>query len=919
MESRNIKSIDLDKFSSADEEIAFLREQLKEKEKAIAGMGRKSEDIALTREALASETVREYANSEAKDLLANDFVQRDEEILSTKLQLEPESHDKQMEKLLDNISSKGIKNTLALVDKMANPHITDDFHRFLVQYIQVTQSHGDLKEGSPEFKAFNMKLYQISLPGMEHEDGQQKSFKEMISVMEQFYAGMLSISDGKDPLRGKNYFTLEIALANDTNEIVFFASVPETKTDLFQKQVHAVFPDAKIEEDKNDYNIFNEDGASVGAFVSSSENPIYPIKTYDEFDSDPINVILNVFSKLKEKGEGAAIQFVISPSGDYFIKRYGFALDRIKQGVKVKQAINLPDTFKGEFGVAMKELLAGNGIKKGEVKTTEANDVPMAQIKEKVSSTILNTNIRIIASGETQERAESILEDIKSAFNQFTNAQGNGMKFEEMRNRKLLKLFKEYSYRLFAQDESFPLNLKELTTVLHFPVGGTVSSQLKEAKAGSAPIPIGMPKSGVRLGINKHRGVDTEVFMSEEDRLRHMYVIGQTGTGRTTMLKNMIIQDIKAGRGVCMIDPHGTDITDILANIPKERIDDVIYFDPAHTERPMGLNMMEYDTRFPEQKTFVVDELLSIFNKLFDMKVAGGPAFEQYFRNSALLVMEHPESGNTLLEIARVMSDSKFRDRKLSHNKNPMIAQFWENAVKTTGEQSLANFVPYITNKFDVFLSNEIMRPVVAQEKSAFNMRQIMDEKKILLVNLSKGRLGDINSSLIGLVLVGKILMAALSRVDTPQGQLAPFYLYIDEFQNITTDSIATILSEARKYGLSLNIAHQFIAQLEDGIKDAVFGNAGSMVTFRVGADDAKYIESQFEPVFNASDIMNLDNRNAYVKMLASGQLMKPFSMATLAPEKGNALVAEKLKEYSYVKYGRDRAEVEAQIMKKYK
>jgi len=916
MEGRTIENTP--QFRSPDEEIAFLREQLAEKERT---MQERSASTAINREQIARETIQEYQSKSSEKVLAKEYQSPAEATEQIALDLSPEEHDKTMEELLGYLQEHGIKNTLTVVEKLGNPHISDDFHRFLIQYIQAVQSSDGNNPGTELFKALHMRLFQVSLPSEEEDEENRKTFKEIVSAMEQFYAGMLSIADGREPRLGKNYFSIEIAISNFTNEIVLYAAVPAAKSDLFAKQIHAVFPNAKIEEDKNDYNIFNEEGASVGGHAVSSDNPIFPLKTYDTFDHDPLNVILNVFSKLKERGEGAAIQIVVSPAGDYFVKRYGHALDRIRKGVKVKKAIDLPDTIAGEFGKTVKEIITGTGAsKKGDdMREHEVDENAVEQIKEKIGSTILNTNIRVIASASTQTRAQEILQDLESAFHQFGNAQGNSIKFEEQKGKRLLGLFQEFSYRTFAQAESFPLNLRELTTILHFPVKGTSSPQLKEAKAGTAPVPTTVPKEGTLLGMNKYRGMETPVYFTPKDRLRHFYTIGQTGTGKTTLLKNMIIQDIKAGHGVCMIDPHGSDIQDILANIPKERIDDVIYFDPAHTARPMGLNMLEYDTRFPEQKTFVVDELLSIFNKLFDMKVAGGPAFEQYFRNSALLVMEHPESGNTLLEIGRVLSDPDFRNMKLAHNKNPMIAQFWENALRTTGEQSLANYVPYITNKFDVFLSNEIMRPVVAQEHSAFNVRKIMDEKKILLVNLSKGRLGDINSSLIGLVLVGKILMAALSRVDTPEDQLAPFYLYIDEFQNITTDSIATILSEARKYGLSLNIAHQFIAQLEDDIRDAVFGNVGSLVAFRVGSEDAEFLEKQLTPVFEASDLMNLDNHNAYVRMLANGQPTKPFSMETLAPSKGNRAIVDKMKELSYLTYGRDRTEVESEIMAKYR
>ena len=332
----------------------------------------------------------------------------------------------------------------------------------------------------------------------------------------------------------------------------------------------------------------------------------------------------------------------------------------------------------------------------------------------------------------------------------------------------------------------------------------------------------------------------------------------------------------------------------------------------------MGLNMLEFDPKYPEQKTFVVNELMGIFNKLFDMKTTGGPMFEQYFKNSAFLAMEDPESGCTLLEISRILADKEFRDMKLSKCKNPIIKQFWVSAEQTTGDQGLANFVPYITSKFDNFISNDIMRPVVLQEKSVFNFREIMDNKKILLVNLSKGRLGEINANLIGLVLVGKIQMAALSRVDMFGKPMNDFYLYIDEFQNVTTDSIASILSEARKYRLSLNIAHQYISQLEENIKNAVFGNVGSMAVFRVSSEDAEFLEKRFLPTFKASDLMRIENRNAYVSMLVNGQPTRPFNMATLPPERGNPELVDDLKQLSYMKYGRDREEVEGEIMAKY-
>jgi hypothetical protein len=535
---------------------------------------------------------------------------------------------------------------------------------------------------------------------------------------------------------------------------------------------------------------------------------------------------------------------------------------------------------------------------------------------------MVSINIRVIVSAGNIVRAKDILSEIQSAFNQFELATGNKIIFTVMENDKAKDIFHEYSFRSWNDKEEMPVNIKELASLFHFPQGVAAgSAQLRKSKVVSAPAPLDLPEAGVYMGVNKHQNIEKKIYMAPEDRVRHFYAIGQTGTGKSTLLRNMIDQDIRNGEGVCFIDPHGSDVQDILSRIPPERYKDVIYFDPSHLDRPMGLNFLEYDIRFPEQKTFVINELMSIFKKLYGATPESmGPAFEQYFRNSAGLVMEHPESGNTLIDVGRVLSDKNFRQFKLSMCKNPLITQFWQNAEKTTGDQGLANYVQYITNKFDVFLSNDYMRPVIAQENSTINFREIMDNKKIFLVNLSKGRLGDINSNLIGLILVGKFTMAALSRVDSfGKAELPPFYLYIDEFQNFTTDSISTILSEARKYKLSLHMAHQYIAQLDEGIKNAVFGNVGNMAVFRVGTDDAEFLEKQFAPTFAAKDIMNIDNLNYYVKMLSHGKPTTPFNVEEGYPAPGNRDVIDKLKELSYLTYGRDRAQVEEEIMKKYR
>lgn len=910
MESFEAKQ--LPQFQSAEEEVAYLRAHLAEQEKTLAAQG-----LEASREAIANDTIQAYKEMETSAVLHPTQQMPAAETEGLVLRLKPEPHDSVMEELLGVLMDKGIKNALNLASAMRDPHVDDDFHRFLVQYLQSTHSIPGLKETTPLYRALDTRLFEITLP--EVEEGKQKGLKELLSAMEQFYAGMHSVGFGREN-KDRSHFTLEIALSNTGEQFVFYAAVPTGKVDLFEKQLLAVQPDAKLTEVTDDYNVFTEGlDTAAGSYASFSEQDIYPIKTYDSFDHDPMNVILNAFSKLKASGEGAAIQFVLCPEDDALMHKFHMILDDVKAGYSVNTAKSVGRQIGLEFLKVGKELLTG---KQGrELNDHKVNERAVEFITEKLKSTFMAANIRIVASGPTRERSKQILTEIESAFNQFTEAGRNSFDWKRAEGPVLETLVHEFSYRMFNETQSMPLNLKELSTVFHFPYGIAKISQLKQAKAAVAPLPqeVMTAQNGILLGYNEYRGEKREVRMSREDRMRHFYVIGQTGTGKTVFLKNMIIQDIQNGDGCCFIDPHGTDVQEILANIPRERLDDVIYFDPAYTARPMGLNMLEYDERYPEQKTFVVNELLAIFNKLFDMKTAGGPAFEQYFRNSALLVMEDPASGSTLLEIGRVLADKSFRDLKLSRCQNPIIKQFWENAEKTSGEQSLANFVPYVTNKFDVFVSNDIMRPVIAQQESVLNFRKIMDEKKILLVNLSKGRLGEINANLIGLILVGKLQMAALSRVDMFGKQMNDFYLYIDEFQNVTTPSIESILSEARKYRLSLNVAHQYVEQLDEGIRNAVFGNVGSMAIHRVSAENAEVFAKQLEPTFGAGDILKLDNLNCYIKMLAGGMPVKPFNSHTPFPPRGNMDVVEKLKELSYLKFGRDRAEVEEEIMARYR
>lgn len=897
-------------FKTPEEEIKYLREQVAHREHEL-----REKKVWSSNESAVSEQISRYKDRLTSEVLHQNFALPERKIQEIVLNLAPELHDRKMSELMGVMQTKGVKNALSILSALRDPHLEDDFHRMLVQYLQGGYPIKKVPEKIAKVGA--MVLYEVILP--EAEEGKTRSIKETVSAMQQFISGMNSVSSAKGDT--DNYFTLEIANAEGSEQFIFYVSVPHTKKDLFEKQITSVFPGVKFSIDPNDYNVFNEDGVSVGGYLTFKETALLPIKTIEDFDIDPLTIILNSFSKIQKVGEGAALQIVIKPSGDTYDKHFKHALEKFEKGVPLKQALNSGSFLEG-LGRALGDLLMPTHTEPEATEKKTPDTEQTTSIKRKLSERIYPTNIRIVASGNSRAEAEKILSEIESSLHQFGKQHENMFMLVRLEKGAFAKFTRDFSFRMFNEDIVCPLNAKEIATFFHFPNSSyAVQPQLKTSQSISAPTPQDLPEEGTVLGVNSYRNVDTTVRISADDRLRHFYTIGQTGTGKSTLLKNMIIQDIHNGEGVCMIDPHGVDIIDVLANIPKSRIEDVIYFDPSYVDRPMALNMLEYDREHPEQKTFVVNELFSIFQKLYGaVPESMGPMFEQYFRNATMLVIEDPETGSTLLDVSRVMADKKFRDLKISRCKNPIVVQFWtEVAEKAGGEAALANIVPYITSKFDVFLANDVMRPLIAQEKSSFDFRDIMDNKKILLVNLAKGRLGDINANLIGLILVGKILMAALSRVDSLATGFPPFYLYIDEFQNITTNSIATILSEARKYKLSLNIAHQFIAQLDQSIRDAVFGNVGSICSFRIGAEDAEYLEKQFAPVFSAKDIMNIDNRNAIVKMLVQGKPAKAFNIATLPPPAGEPGMVDSLKHLSYLTYGGDREEIEKNILAKYK
>jgi len=899
------------KFSNPEEEIAFLRSQIAARERELHL--RSGEVDHLDVETVAKQELHEYSAFTPRVVLHPEYQLTPEKYAEEAAKLETSHHP--VEDIVALAKEKGIRNALTVLEKIDNAYVIDEVHRHLIALIRAGTPVQDLREDVPPWHIMHLVLFEVTLPELKGANDREYQLAELVGMMEQLYSGLRTIG-----ARTKhNHFALEIAVADSSDDIVFYVAVPEGFVSLFEKLTLSLFPHAVITEQVHDYNIFVDQGTTKIADVVLKKHPVYPIRTHDSLTSDPLAVILNAFSKIERDGGGAAIQVVVRhPQYDYH-KTYHDIIKRCEKGMKVKESI-ARSTIGGEIVASFNELLFTKKKDSEEPKPT-IDQSELELFRQKIKTPIFEVNIRLAVSAKAEHRAGQIMEELESTLNQFELVGSNSLVIKQQTGAALKAAKKAFSFREFKDKSQVPLSLTELATLIHFPGNGITSSpQFKQSAANTAAAPNDLPTEGTLIGHNRHRNNERPIFVTEKDRMRHFYVIGQTGTGKSVFLQNLIIQDIERGDGVCMIDPHGNDIRDVLAAIPKERADDVIYFDPSQLDHPVGLNMLEYDRNKPEQKTFVVNELFSIFQKLYGANPESmGPMFEQYFRNATLLVMDDPDSGNTLMDISRVMADAKYRRLKLEKATNPVVIQFWrEIATKAGGEASLENIVPYIVSKFDVFTANDYMRPIIGQQQSTFNFRQVMDEKKILLVNLSKGRLGDINANLIGMIVIGKILMAALSRVDDPTMSFPPFYLHIDEFQNFSTPSIASILSEARKYKLSLTMAHQFIAQLDQNIRDAVFGNVGSLATFRVGSEDAQFLEHQFTPTFTANDIMNVPNYNALVRILANGTPTKPFSIATLPPRQVDHAYSEALIARSSARYGRPRAEIEAEIAARY-
>ncbi|MBI4272943.1 type IV secretion system DNA-binding domain-containing protein [Candidatus Uhrbacteria bacterium] len=770
----------------------------------------------------------------------------------------------------------------------------------------------------------------------EEDKSSKKDYKELIGVAESFYAALGQITPHWKPIAyfigREDQISLEIVAIGGL--IKFYLVVPTYLRNFVEQQFHAQYPSAQIEETA-DYNIFRPKGFVSAAPLVMTKDWLFQLKTYKKMDSDPLNAITNALSKIEEN-QGAAIQIMIRTAKKSWRKRGPKVAQKMQKGKSLEDAMsgNIIDKMIRGTGhilnYMMDQLLSGGKSQEPVFPSTDDKSImprltPMEQeliksMEEKASKVGFEANVRVVACADKEKIAKMHVYNICNVFAQYLGPE-SGVQLKKHKQYQFWRrsLLKSIIYRRFDERRKCILSTEELSSLYHPPLSTTETPNIQWLKARSAPPPVNIPKEGIILGESFYRGRKLLIRMLPEDRRRHTYVIGMTGTGKTTIMTNMIIQDITNGEGCAFIDPHGEAIQAILESVPPERADDVVLFEPADMERPVGLNMLE--AKSEDQKDFAVQEMIAIFYKLFPPEMIG-PMFEHNMRNVMLTLMTDQENPGTIAEIPRMFSDNDFAQEWIDKLKDPVVRAFWEKEMAKTSDFHKSEMLGYLISKVGRFVENTMMRNIIGQTHSGFDLREVMDNKKILLVNLSNGQVGEVNSNLLGLIIVSKLQMAAMSRVDMPESQRNDFFLYIDEFQNFITDSIATILAEARKYRLDLIMGHQYIGQLipkqgDTKVRDAIFGNVGSIVAYRVGVDDAETMAKQMAPVFNEFDVMNIDRFTAYTRLMIHNTAARPFNMRIFPPPKGDRKVAEAIRQLSRLKYGRDREIVEAEILER--
>lgn len=718
----------------------------------------------------------------------------------------------------------------------------------------------------------------------------------------------------KNRFHGQRHFGFEIV--GSKGFVHLYAVAPVDYASVMQQAIVSAYPTARLEM-TDEYNIFSQVGgmnAVIGGQFNLKDKFSYPIATYQDLKRDAFQSILNALSSM-ENDDGAAIQILFRPADPAWRKEAAEFASAKRKG-----------TDKGSSAGALAKDLVTAFVKPPEAKDQPEKPKEISSLEQSVIDAIedktrspgFEVAIRVVASSNVSQRSQATVNNITASFSLFDSPGKNGFEYKSTNDPS--ELVTNFLLRSFpTHKKKNILNAVELATLFHFPDQRSIpTSQLERQESKQVDAPRNMPDEGLMLGYNVFRGAKKPVRLGLADRQRHMYVVGQTGTGKSTFLENLALQDMKRGDGFAFVDPHGDTAEKLLSMVPKERTEDVIYFCPSDMTYPMGLNLFEFHT--PDQKDFLIQEVLNMLYKLYDPQHQGimGPRYENLFRNAALTVMADP-AGSTFVDIPKLFRDPQFVKQKLQYVKDPNVIEFWEKEMpQSQRSNEFGEVVSWFVSKFGAFLSNEMMRNIIGQTKSAFDLRDVMDNKKILLVNLSKGRTGELNSKLLGMVFVMKFQAAAMSRSNIPEDKRVDFALYVDEFQNFSTDSFATIMSEARKYHLNLIVANQFTTQLTEEIRDAVFGNIGTIVSFRIGQNDVDSLSRYFQPQFDGDDLLRVPNANTIVRTLIKGVPTQPFSMATLAPlGNPNADLAKALKQLSAAKYGKPRAVVEKEIFER--
>lgn len=717
----------------------------------------------------------------------------------------------------------------------------------------------------------------------------------------------------------QDYLSFEIAARDQY--IQFFTYVPTHLKDFVEGQIYAQYPTVEIGE-VQDYTDVTLDGWSVAAAELVLNKPDYfPIKTFNNFQVDPLAGITSVLSKIDE-GEQIWVQVLVRPVPDTWQEKTLEYVKMIQEGKKPEnERISIGKILRGTAGVVTEiaRTAAVGALPERPEESKEKPSLPgpiadaLKGAETKTTKLGFETLIRVCAIARDEAGAVAKINNLVGAFKQYniTNMNGFAASTVSTEKEKILPIFQTRAF----PTQGYIFNVEELASIYHLPSTSVETPSIVWAGAKKGEPPANLPIEGLSdpneitlFAQTNYRHFNHRFGIKAPDRRYHTYAIGKTGTGKSTMLRNMIIDDIQKGRGVAVVDPHGDLIQHILDFIPDNRVEDVVYFNPADREHPVGFNLLEAVD--PDLRSIVASGLMSIFTKIWAN--VWSARMEYILRNTVLALLEYPDA--TLLEIMKILVDPTFRRKVLFHTKDPVIRDFFINEYEKYDPKFRTEAIAPIQNKVGQFLSSSTIRNIMGQKKSTIDMREIMDRGKILLVDLSVGKIGEDNAALLGSMVITKIQLASMGRADIPEERRKDFYLYVDEFQNFATESFAVILSEARKYHLNLIITHQYIAQMPEVVSSAVFGNVGTIVAFRVGAADAGSLAREFEPVFNANDLVNLDNYQIYLKMAIDARTATPFSASTLPPITGKNTNRQRVIEESIRQYTVNRENIEAEI-----